>query len=117
MNAGRLSDRVVFQAHGTTGSGESFAVTWTDDFTVWSEVRRDSELIAQFIIRYRSGVTPASHRLIWEGTVWRITSVVHDRRRTMLTINADAEPLVESTDLDSVTTEYIDAVPVLRPRE
>lgn len=116
MKAGRLAqERLLFQIPVVTTPGGYRTVTWTDDFKVPAEVQRDTELIARFIIRYRSGITPDSHRIIWGDWIWTITNIVHDRKRTMLTIDADAVPLVPSTDLDSETTEYVDAVPIVRP--
>lgn len=115
MKAGRLREVVQFQRPVVTGSGATRTVTWTDDFTTRAEVRRETELIARFTIRYRSGITPASHRIVWEAKLWYITTAVHDLKKRFITIDADATPLVESTDLTDTTTEYIDAVPIVRP--
>lgn len=116
MKAGRLREVVQFQVHTVTGTGALRTVTWPDAFTARCEVRRDSELACRFITRYRSGITPASHRIVWEGYTWRITNIVHNLKKRLLTIDADATPLVVSTDLDSDTSEYVDAVPIERPR-
>lgn len=115
MRAGRLRNFVQFQRPVVTGSGATRLVTWTDDFTARCEVRRDSELVCQFTIRYRSGITPDSHRIVWDAWTWRITNATHDIKKRQLVIVADATPLVESTDIDSDTTEYVDAVPIVRP--
>ena len=117
MQAGKLSDTVLFQTPVVTGSHDTYTTTWTDAFTLPAEVRRDTEMIARFTIRYRDGITPASHRMIWDGILWRITSAVHDRKRTLWTIDADGTPLVDSTELTDETTHYVDAVPIMRPRE
>lgn len=115
MQSGKLSDLLVFEKKTVTGTGESYTTTWLEDFREWSEAQRLSETSARFIIRYRSGITPASHRILWDDARWTIVNVIHDRRSTMLSIDADISNLVESTDLNSETTEYLDAVPVLRP--
>lgn len=115
MRAGEMRERIQFQKPVVTGSGDTRTVTWTDDFVVHARVIRSSELVCEFTIRYKTGITPESHRIIWEGRTWNITSPPHDIKKRQLVIIADEVPLVDSTDIDSDTTEYVNAVPILRP--
>jgi hypothetical protein len=122
MKGGLLSDLVTFEKPVVTEPGGYRTVTWTEDFRDWAEVQWSSELVCRFIVRYRADIygqddrTPASHRIIWNGKIWSITNAVADRKRTQLTIDSDGSRLVETTDLESESTEYVDGVPVLRPR-
>lgn len=113
MQSGRLRDRVVFEARTVTGN----AVTWAYAFTVDAHAERFDEQGCNFTVRYRSGVTPSSHRILWDDCIWTIVSAVHDQKRRQFTIVCNFSNLVEATHLQSTETEYVDAVPVLRPRE
>jgi head-tail adaptor len=118
MKAGRLSERFVFQKRTVmTDSDGVHHITWAEEFTVWGEFQRDSELTARFIVRYRSDIRPDTHRIVFEGARWTITAVIHDRKRTMLTITSDGSDLIESTDLEDTTRQFIDGVPERRPPE
>lgn len=118
MRSGLLRDYVRFEERivsGDTDAGQ--VVSWTPAFSTWAEPRRLSELNCDFIIRYRDNITPASHRIIWDGALWTIVTSVHDLKRRQLTITCDFSNLVEVTHMTSTETEYIDGIPVLRPRE
>lgn len=118
MQAGRLSDLVQFQKRVITelaNGGKS--MTWADDFKEFVEANRTSETNCLFTMRYRSDITPASHRLIFDGTIWEITSATHDLRRSMLTIDSDFSMLVEVTTLQSTEREFIEGLPLIRPTE
>jgi head-tail adaptor len=118
MRAGSLRDRVRIEERIVTGDDQDgHEITWAPLITVDCDAQRLDEQSARFIVRYRAGVTPASHRLIWDGCIWTIVSAPHDKYRTILTIECNFSNLIEATHLTSTETEYIDAVPVLRPRE
>lgn len=118
MRAGSLRDRVVFEERLVTGTDSTgHVITWPTSYTVDADAVRLDEQSARFAVRYRSGVTPASHRIIWDGCLWTIVSATHDKKRTQLTIDCNFSNLIEATHLTSTETEYVDAVPVLRPRE
>lgn len=118
MQSGHLSDKIVFEAKVfTTNAAGQDVVSWVAGFEAWSEVERNSETNGRFIIRYRSDVTPASHRIIWDGAIWDITSAVHDRKRTQLTIDCDFSMMQEATHLHSHEREFIEGLPLLRPRD
>lgn len=121
MRAGRLSDSIVFEKPTVTTPSGYRTVVWAPDTAIGvngavpCEPERIGETTARFIVRYMDSITPASHQITWDGHTWRITSTVHDRRRTMLTIDCEISTFVESTDLDSETTEYVANVPVVQP--
>lgn len=117
MMAGRLSDLLVFEARTVTVVNEQNVISWTTGFTIKGEAQRSSETLARFIIRYRPGIGPDTHRIIWDGAIFNITSAVHNRKRTMLTIDCDFSMMVEVTHLQSTEREYIDGLPVVRPTE
>lgn len=126
MQAGRLSDRVIFQKPVVTNPGGYRTVTWEDDFVVPAEVQIQAETLARFVIRYRTTgdengnevqISAKTHRIVWEGKIFHITSAPHDRKRTQLTIDADFSMMVDSTDLQSEHEEFITGLPVIRPRE
>lgn len=118
MRSGLLRDYVQFEERIVSGNDQAGQmVSWASAFSTWAEPRRLSELNCDFIIRYREGITPASHRIIWDDALWTIVTVVHDLKRTQLTITCDFSNLVEVTHFTSTETEYIDGIPVLRPRE
>lgn len=117
IRAGTLSDSILFQSRLISGEGAQRMITWPDAFTVWAEPQRNSETTCRFIIRYRSGIAPDTHRIIWDGCIWNITSAIHDLRRTTLTIDCDFSEAVNTTDLDSEHQEFISTFPVLRPRD
>jgi head-tail adaptor len=116
MQAGRLSDLLVFQAKTRTTLNEIVTITWSGAFQEWGEAERLNEQACRFTIRYRSGITPDSHRILFFGAYWTITSVVQDRRHTALLIDCDFSDLIEVTHMQSEVREYIDGLPVLRPR-
>lgn len=117
MRAGTLSDRITFQARSVTGEGETRAITYVDAFTVAAEPQRTSETNCRFIIRYRSGIGPETHRIIWDGVRWNITSAVHDLRKTMLTVDCDFSEAIEATTLDSTEREYVDGLPLVHTKD
>jgi len=119
MRAGELQDLIVFERRVISPGGLE---TWTLDFEDKSRADRLSETAARFIIRYRktgdgSEINAESHRILWDGVIWHIASAVHDRRRTMLTIDCDFSMMLEATHLQSTHREYIEGLPVLAPRE
>jgi len=121
--SGVYSQIILFQKPVVTTPNGFRTVTWTDDFRDWADIQQSTEFVCRFTVRYRPDIygqderTPASHQIIWDGKIWTITNAVPDRRRSILTIDSDASRLVPTTDMDSDTTEYVDGVPELRPRE
>jgi len=99
MRAGRLRERVTIQAATRTANsfGEE-APAWNDAQTAWAEVRPmmatarekmapGAEILQarapyQVRMRFFSGLSPVSHRLVWEGRTLEIESVLDpDGRR------------------------------------
>jgi hypothetical protein len=122
MRAGELSDLLLFQKKITTYVGESFAFTWTSDenegaFKDWCNAERRSETAARFIMRYREGIAPDTYRIIFDSAIWNITSAVHNRKRSEITVDCDFSEAIEVTHMLSEVREYIDGLPVIRPRE
>ena len=128
MKAGNLSDKIVFEARTLTTNAHGQEVeTWSSlpalgGFEDMAEVERRGELSCNFIIRYRtardgSAITPASHRILFEGYVWPIVNIVHDRRYSQYTIECDGASLIEITHLQSTEREYIIGMPVVAPPE
>lgn len=86
--AGKMSERVTFQAKSVTRNslGEE-VVTWADVATVWAEVRplRGREFYAanqtqqvvdvRFMVRARAGLT-VDMRLLWKTTPYDITGMI-----------------------------------------
>ena len=114
MNAGRRTDLLTFEARIlTTLANGGIQTTWSPlasngGFTEWAEALRQSETVAQFTIPYRSGITPASHRILWEGAVWNIASTVHDPKNIDLRISSDFARMIDVTTLQSTEHEFID---------
>lgn len=101
MSAGPKSDLIVFESLTTTiDSFGSPVETWTPSFSVWSEyqpvgsrefpvlTKRVVETTARFIIWYREGISPATHRILARGKTWNISDPLHDRKRHETTIEA-----------------------------
>ena len=85
-------------------------------FTADAEPQRNSETDVRFTMRYRDGITPASHQIIWDNAVWNIRNVLHDRRRVMLFLDCEATK-VDVTHLQSTEREFIDDnLPLTNPR-
>lgn len=122
MNAGRLRDLVTFQRRVlTTNALDQEVESWADDFQEWAEAQRVSETVCRFIIRYRTHtdgtqISAKTHKIIFDGAVWHITSAVHDGKRTQLTIDCDFSMMLEATHLQSTEREFIEGLPLLQPR-
>jgi len=71
----------------------------------------------RFIMRYRDGITPTSHRIIWDDVIWIIESAIHDLKRHTITIDCNVDQLQEVTHMTSTETEYVDGVPIRRPHK
>ncbi len=121
MNAGRRQDLIQFEKKIlTANAGGQFVTTWSTteaqgSFEEWAEAIRHSETSARFTIPFRDGITPASHRILWDGAIWTITNAVHDAKRVDLAIDSDFSALIPATTLASTNKEYVDGLPVLRP--
>lgn len=119
MDAGALSERLNFEKRIITRAPDPSVpdeVAWQHDFFEAGDASRSGELSARFVVRYRPNITPATHRVVWDGAIWHIVGIDPDRRRTQLTINCDFSMLVESTDLKSDDREFIPQPPVIRPK-
>jgi hypothetical protein len=117
--AGELSDRIRFERQVITYPfhPDSAVFSWDPEpFLTPAKPERLSEMGCTFTLNYRSDITPASHRIKWEGRIWIIASATHDLKKRTLIIDCDTA-LVETTHMQSVETEFIDNVPVIRPRE
>lgn len=117
--AGSLNDRIQFERRLVDRSNPlAVDIRWIPEPVLWpAAIERTSEMSVRFTIHFRADVRPDSHRIVWEGRIWGIASAVHDARRRQLTIDADVVTLVETTQLDSDTREFLDEVPAIRPRE
>lgn len=117
IRAGRLSDKIVFELQTFIESAAGQQVgTWAYSFTTWAEATINSETSAQFVIRWRDGITPLTHRILFNGSYWTIIDPVPDHRRTILTINCSLEAKIEATHMLSVEREFIDGIPTSRDR-
>lgn len=100
MNAGSLDRRITVQAAtfvASATSGEKVA-TWADAFGAWAGVtpvradegftedQRRAEAVKQFRIRYRSGLSPKTHRVVFEARTYDIHSITEVERREGLDI-------------------------------
>lgn len=122
MSSGRFSDLVTFQERVVTFTGETPTITWPVGFQEWVDAERTTETACRFTMRYRKSpegaeIAPDTHRIIWESIIWNLTSVVHDRRRRLITIDCDFSEAIEVTHFQSLVREFIARHPVLRPRE
>lgn len=102
MKAGKLRNVVTFEIKTLVGrdSFGSEILSWAADFREWATVqfagsrefpaahKRQSETTARFIIRHRSGIDPAQHRIVYEGRIFDITAPLPDERKTQLIIEA-----------------------------
>lgn len=118
MNAGRLSDRIRFDIRIVEVVNGQNVPRWVESFHEYAEATRTSETTARFSIRYnRRGITPATHRILWDGITWAITSAIHDRKRMELVIETDAAG-IEVTTLESTEREFIEELPLVsRPEQ
>lgn len=110
-------DLIVFQLEtftldGSTGVQHS---SWANSFSEYSQAVRRSEQFAEFTIHYRSDITPARHRILWEGAIWAITNADHDPRRSELLIQATFQEMLEVTHLQSTQREFIQGMPIVHP--
>lgn len=110
-----MPDRPVFWRRVITYNGDQPAISYTEDFTAWADARRLTETSARFFIRYRAGIGPDTHRIVWDGAIWTITSAPHDKKKMMITIDSDLSQLVEVTHMLSTEREFIEGMPVVRP--
>jgi hypothetical protein len=120
VQAGRLDQFVTFQEkhvilHGH-GEDEQKEFIWVDKFREWATADRLTEEQCRFTIHYRGGIRPDTHRIIWSGAYWTITSSLMQNRNTDLVLECDFSDLVEVTTLQSDVREYIEGVPLLRPQ-
>lgn len=98
--AGSKSDLIVFEALTTVDTDLGVTEVWTPAFSVWAEfqpvgsrefpvlTKRVVETTARFIIWYREGISPATHRILARGKTWNISDPLHDRKRHETTIEA-----------------------------
>jgi len=119
LNAGRRTDLITFQGRVLTNlPNGGIQTTWSPlavdgGFTEWAEPLRQSETVVQFTIPYRSGITPASHRIIWEDAIWNIASAIRDPKNIDLRISCDFSMMVEVTTIQSTEREFIDGIPIV----
>lgn len=102
MNAGTIRHhRPVFQVKTETQDDYGAAVeTWANSFAVPGLCqyvgtrefpiahKRHSETTARFIIRYREGIDPNTHRIVHDGKTWNIQQPMPDARKRELIIEA-----------------------------
>lgn len=123
VNAGRLTDLLVFQLKTITvnGQGQS-SPAWGVGFNEWGEAQRQSEQNCRFIIRHRltttgERISAENSRIVYDDSIWTITNSVPDRQRTMLIIDSDFSALLEATHMLSTEREYVEGIPIVRPPE
>ena len=86
---GLLKQRLIIQQPvttadaigGTTKSWQTLATVWGRATPVrgtqfFAGFQKNSEEIYEFMVRYRSGITP-QHRILWRNKIYRIISVLH----------------------------------------
>lgn len=108
-----MDKRLLFQRRSIVNS----EVIWTDDFHDCARGNRETETTARFELHYRTDIRPDSHRILWDGAKWAITSAIPERRTGNLIISCDFSEAIQTTDLDAEHQEYIEQFPVIRPPE
>jgi len=98
MKAGRLRQRVTLEGVTTSQNTYGEAVpTWATVATVWAEVtplmaqvREQVAAVANQIssrtpyqvrLRYRTGLQPSTHRVVWEGKTLEVEAVMDPEGR------------------------------------
>ncbi len=100
----------------STNSQGQHSGAWANSFQEWADVERSSETNARFEIDYHEGLSAKTHRIIFDGAYWQITSVVHDRNRRSTLIECDFSQMIEVTSLDSdAEREFIVGLPLIHP--
>lgn len=117
FHAGDRNELLTFQLQTFTENDEGQVTgTWRNSFEEWADAERTSETNARFLIDYRDGLSPKTHRIIFDGAYWEIRNVVHDRNRRSTLIESDFSMMVEVTNLDSdAEREFIVGLPVIHP--
>lgn len=103
MNIGRLDRRIDLQVRTlSTNEFNEQIETWATEAILWAEVRDLSATeriqagrqvavhAAAFKIRYRSTVTPATHRIVYFGQVYNIKGLKSLGRMEGLELYAEA---------------------------
>lgn len=93
-NPGRMDRRLTVQARTVSKDATGSRVeTWADSFECWGESVRQTarEAISanadreheerQFRIRYKSGISSGSHRVLYQLKFYDITSIIEEGRR------------------------------------
>lgn len=103
MRAGQLDRRITIQQFAT--SPDSFGQpieTWTDVAVVWAQItaesggesyaaeQRTAKQVVTFTVRYRAGIRPKSHRVVYDGEIYDVENVEEIGRREGLAIKAYA---------------------------
>lgn len=96
MNAGRLRDVITIQENrGTTNSQGEVAADWKEILSGFAEVKQltgreyfnDARVAADIdtrvVMRYQQGIKP-KQRILCEGRVLDIQSVIMDQKKTQL---------------------------------
>lgn len=98
LRAGELDRRITIQRLSVTRGnlGEELK-GWTTVATVWAKVevdaggeefralQRTASQTARFTIRYRAGISPKDHRVVYQGRVYEIEDVAEpDRIKTLV---------------------------------
>jgi head-tail adaptor len=117
FHAGDRTELLTFQLQTFTENAEGQVTgTWRDIFQEWADAERRSETTASFEIDYRDGLSPKTHRVIFDGAYWNLTSVLHDRNRRSTRLDCDFSMMIEVTSLDSDgQREFIVGLPVIHP--
>lgn len=122
MNAGRLRHRPVFEKKTITYTGDVRTETWapdtsfSSDGSIAAEAVRLSERVARFAIYHRDTIGPETHRILFWGSRWTITSAVRGDGRdyNALFIESDFSDKIEVTHLQSETREHLDGLPLIQ---
>lgn len=117
FHAGDRTELLTFQLQTFTEDADGRSIgTWRDSFQEWADAERRSETTCSFQIDYREGLSAKTHRVVFDGAYWAITSVLHDRKRHSTRIDCDFSMMIEVTSLDSEQQrEYIVGLPVIHP--
>ena len=103
MNPGKMDRRLTIQSrHMVKDSAGGRSESWVDAFQCWAEAvtQKAGERVAagadratderQFRIRYKSGLTSGTHRVLYQLKFYDITGITEEGRRDRMLLTCRA---------------------------
>jgi len=103
MNPGKMDRRLTVQVRTMTKDGAGGRTeSWADAFKCWGQVvtmtsaeaitaEADRETVTrQFRIRYKSGITPGTHRILYQLKFYNIEGIEEEGRRDSMLLTCRA---------------------------